>query len=363
MFVDLKILEEYVEKGLLRKAEDEDLVQYNYTDYCNNNDCWDDVTLFNRGNIYEKSTGKLIAKAMPKFFNYSQLSEEEQKHFSKSMSFSTTEKMDGCLGILYKYKGKIRCNSRGGFDNYVTDSIKRILPKYELEALSDILDTNTLNVEVVSPETHIICNYGNERNLYLITAFCDLGNYWQERSINAIDLFSNIINMPRPSYNIMSWEELFTWQKTSTYEKEGFVVTLNSSKFGVFERVKLKSDDYLKIAKIKTGLSKRSIWKIMRNDIENNTQTIRDYLTNNIPDEIILEATKYYEDIKEEMNKVKENIMEVYKNTLLIPIEELSSYFKENPFKYCSGVYSLRRNKPFDKLLIKAVEPKIEDDV
>ena len=65
----LSILDQYVEKNLLRKAEDENLVQYNYTEYCNNEGLWDNITMENRGNIYEKSSGKLIAKAMPKRIN------------------------------------------------------------------------------------------------------------------------------------------------------------------------------------------------------------------------------------------------------------------------------------------------------
>ena len=166
---DLKEFDEYVNKGLLRKAEDEFLVQYNYTDLCNHEQMWDDITLFNRGNIYEKSTGKLIAKAMPKFFNFSQLSEEEQEAFLRFNNFVCTEKKDGCLGIIYKYKDEIRCNSRGGFNNYVTDAMKRIIKKYK--NLDIILSHNTsLNVEVISPQTRIGCDSGSEENLYLLSA-------------------------------------------------------------------------------------------------------------------------------------------------------------------------------------------------
>lgn len=37
-FTKLEILEDYVNRGLLRKAEDEDLVQYNYSERCNNDE-------------------------------------------------------------------------------------------------------------------------------------------------------------------------------------------------------------------------------------------------------------------------------------------------------------------------------------
>ncbi len=358
---NLKLYEEYVEKGLLRKAEDEDLVQYNYSDYCNNNDCWDSVTLFNRGNIYEKKTGFLVAKAMPKFFNFSQLPEEQQKHFLNASYFKGTEKMDGCLGILYKYKGEVRFNSRNSFNNHVTDAIKRILPKYNMEVISSILDITTINVEVISPETHIICDYGKEENLYLLTAFSNLGSRWMERSEEVLDYFSEISGMPRPKYSTMTWEELFTWQKEADYQKEGFVITINSMVYDSFERVKLKSDDYLHLAKMKMGLNKHSIWKMMKRDIEEGTNVLDDYLSRDLPDEFLNEAQGYRLEIINDMNNISAIIKEKAKEVEDIPIEELSKYFKEFPFKYQNGIYSLRRNKPFDRMLIRVVEPKIVD--
>lgn len=364
MIYDLNILEDYVKRKLLRKIEDTELVQYNYSEFCNNTASWDDVTLFNRGNIYEKSTGKLIAKAMPKFFNFSQLSEDEQKHFTRCDKFINTEKMDGCLGILYKYKGKIRYNSRGGFNNYVTDAIKHILPKYNLEKLNEILDNNTLNVEVIAPKTRIICDYGNEENLYLISAFIDLGNYWQERSCDELDLFSKLIGLPRPQYNNMTWTELFKWQKTSTYEKEGFVVMINSTKYNAFERVKIKSEDYLRIAKFKIGLNKHSVWKIMKNDLEQQTDSLKTYLES-LPDELCGTANKYIEELN---NLINEKRLQAYKladSVKHIDRKDLAAYFKNSNDELWQTIYRIRDGKSFDKFLIKIIEPKniVEDIV
>ena len=364
MIYDLNILEDYVKQGLLRKIEDNELVQYNYSEYCNNNQLWDDITLFNRGNVYEKSTSKLIAKAMPKFFNFSQLSENEQKHFTRCDKFINTEKMDGCLGILYKYKGKIRYNSRGGFDNYVTNAIKHILPKYNLEKLNEILDNNSLNVEVISPKTKIICDYGEEENLYLISAFINLGDYWQERSCDELDLFSKQTGLPRPAYNNYNWTQLFEWQKSANYEKEGFVVEINSVKYGAFERVKIKSEDYLKIAKFRASLCKHTLWKLWKNDIEQNMNTLNDYI-NNVPDELTKIAKKYLNELKKELEEKRQEAFALAESVKHIDRKDLAAYFKNSNDELWQTIYRIRDGKSFDKFLIKIIEPKniVEDIV
>lgn len=349
MIVDLAILDDYVERGLLRKAEDEDLVQYNYSEKTNNEGLWDDITMFNRGNIYEKKTGLLIAKSMPKFLNLGQLPEQKQKELSLKSKYNLTEKMDGCLGILYEYKGEVRCNSRGGFNNYVTDKIKELIPKYLM--LKRILEHNTLNVEVISPETKIICDYGNIQELYLITAFCrDLD--WQEYSPSQLEFISQVMKMPRVKETHMSWDALLKWQRTANWEKEGYVIRFENN-----ERVKIKSEDYLKIAKIRANLCKHTLWKLWKNDLEQNTESLKPYLEN-VPDELAKTAKKYMSELNEEMEKHRQNALTLSKELENIETRDLSKYFKDNPSPYQYCLYQIRNNKSFDRLLIKLIEPE-----
>lgn len=350
---NLKILDEYVEKNLLRKAEDEDLVQYNYTEYCNNNALWDEITIFNRGNIYEKSTGNLIARAMPKFLNLGQLSEAKQKEIMSNNAFNLTEKMDGCLGIIYMYKGKIRCNSRGSFNNYVTDKIKQLLPKYVM--LHHILKHNTLNVEVISPETKIICNYGNEQNLYLITAYSnntDIGEF----SYKDLNLMAQIMRMPIVKEYYMTWDDLLNFQKESTWEKEGYVVRFSNN-----ERVKIKSEDYLKVAAFKRNLNKHTLWKIWKNDLKQKSDIdhVKEYMLS-CPDELYSTACKYIEELKQALEEEKKNVMLLVEKLKSKTNKEVGLYFKENKSKYMGAVFSYRNGYNIDSNLIDFIEPKEE---
>ena len=350
---NLKLLDEYVDKGLLRRAEDEDLVQYNYSEYCNNNGLWDEITMFNRGNIYEKSTGNLIAKAMPKFLNLGQLSEEKQKELMLKPKFNLTEKMDGCLGILYMYKGEIRCNSRGSFDNYVTDKIKQLLPKYVM--LKKILEHNTLNVEVISPETKIICNYGDTEELYLITAYSnnpDIGEF----SYKELSLMGQVMRMPVVKEYHMSWNQLLNFQKESNWEQEGYVVRFENN-----ERVKIKSEDYLKVAAFKRNLNKHTLWKVWKNDLKQKSEIdhVKEYMLS-CPDELYPTATKYLEELKQALEEHKSKVMELVEMLKDKTNKEVGLYFKENKSKYAGAVFSYRNGHNIDSSIIEYIEPKEE---
>ena len=350
---NLKLLDEYVDKGLLRRAEDEDLVQYNYSEYTNNNGLWDEITMFNRGNIYEKKTGNLIARAMPKFLNLGQLPEAKQKELMLKPKFNLTEKMDGCLGILYMYKGEIRCNSRGSFDNYVTDKIKELLPKYSM--LKTVLEHNTLNVEVISPVTKIICDYGDTEDLYLITAYSkdpEIG----ELDYNEISLLGQIIRMPVVKEYHMSWNNLLKFQKESNWEQEGYVVRFPNN-----ERVKIKSEDYLKVAAFKRNLNKHTLWKIWKNDLKQRSEIdhVKEYMLS-CPDELYPTATKYIKELQEELQKERENVILLAEQLKDKTNKEVGLYFKENKSKYSGAVFSYRNGYNIDSSIIEYIEPKEE---
>ena len=356
MKYNLQILEEYVDKGLLRKAEDEDLVQYNYSEKTNNECLWDDITIFNRGNIYEKKTGELIARSMPKFLNFSQLNPDKQKVYL-TRQFTATEKLDGCLGILYKYKGKIRYNSRGGFNNHVTEKIKQLLPKYVL--LNHLLEYNNLVCEVISPQTKIICNYGDEESLYLITSYSkgtmNENTFWNNKVI------SDITYMPMVKQVDMTWVELFEWQKTAGYDKEGFVLSFYNED-GSVERIKIKSDDYVRIAALRVGLNKQHVWKLMRLSLEQHKDLLQDYISG-VPDELVKEVTTYVNEIQTEVDIHKKQAQNLYDSLQHIETTQLYKYFEQNPSPYKVCVYQMRKGYDPSSIIIKMVKPFSGEDL
>lgn len=353
--MDLKVLDEYAEKKLLRRADNGVLVQYNYTDYCNNNDGWDDITLNNRGNVYEKKTGNLIAKSFPKFFNFEQLSEDKQQWVLEHNDFMVTKKYDGCLGLIYKYQDEIYCNGRGSFVSHVTDTMYKLIKNYNFD--NDILDKYTLVCEVISPETHIIVDYGDLEELRLITAYDK--NNWQEISYDDMVQLANILKMPYVEQVNMTLDELFEQQKQGKAEQEeGFV--LRYSDFDNF-RVKIKDVDYMRIAKFKAHLNKRMIWKLLKEQYEQGKSGCLDEYMNNVPDELMSLAKIYLSEIEQAMNEEKGKVMALYNNIKDKSCKELGLYFNDNPSIYKGAIFSLKNDKPIERFLIKLVEPPVED--
>lgn len=99
----------YIEKKLISEQshpEDPDVRIFNYTQVCQYEKAWDDVTRNCRGLIMNVKTGEVLARPFPKFFNY-------QEHLANGWPIPDgepviTEKMDGSLGILYVLNDKPR---------------------------------------------------------------------------------------------------------------------------------------------------------------------------------------------------------------------------------------------------------------
>lgn len=344
--MNLEILEKYVKDGKLRKSEDKELVQYNYSDYVTD-DFWDDVTMNNRGHIYEKSSGKLVARTFEKFFNFHELNISKQKELLKNDNFTVSKKYDGCLGIIYKYNNTLRYNSRGSFDNYVVKAIDRIIKAKNIkEKLFELL--YNLVVEVIAPETRIIVNYDFE-DIVLLTAY-KYGDF-EEVSIDEADNIARELNFRRPEQYKMTYEELFKWQKTHDWTEEGFVLRYSDN-----FRVKMKSDDYLRVSALKANLSEKHIWEIIKNNHNNYKEVMIDIMKDT-PDEFQKEVESIVKNFEVKILEHRINAEKLCKEFEDKTDKELGLYFKDNMSIYAPIIFNMRKGKSIENELIKLVKP------
>ena len=77
----------------------------------------------------------------------------------------------------------------------------------------------------------------------------------------------------------MTYEELFKWQKTHDWTEEGFVLRYSDN-----FRVKVKSEDYLRVSALKANLSEKHIWEIIKNN-HNNYKEVMINIMKDTPDE------------------------------------------------------------------------------
>ena len=164
------------------------LIGLNYSPVAHNTlhafpDGWTPALRLCRGLILH-TDGSVVAVPFPKFFNYGEhpetidpRSSDERSFYArepKDEPFELTEKMDGHLGIIFSYDGKLHLATRQSFHG----------PTAVLggEMLAAIAKKNgwatkfsphlTLLVEIIHPKTRVHVNYGRTKRFVLIGAYC-----------------------------------------------------------------------------------------------------------------------------------------------------------------------------------------------
>ena len=178
--LDKNRIEKYISDGLIIRQWHPmlPLQILNYSRVCEYQRAWDDYTLNLRAAIYDKDYN-LICPGLSKFFNFYQHTTNEQKDIIRRMDsekFIVQTKWDGTYGVLFEYNGEIVCASKGSFDSFVTKEMyKMIQGKLFINNFENI--SSNLIVEVIHPNTHILCNYGDTKEFRVITSFrCDREN-------------------------------------------------------------------------------------------------------------------------------------------------------------------------------------------
>lgn len=355
MKLDIKQLDNLVEEGYLRRSDEDGLSQYTYTDKCTYEKKWNEYTRICRGVIVERSSNEIIALPFPKFFNLGEMPETSIDNLPEEY-YSTTEKVDGSLGIIYCYKHIWRVATKGSFNSEQALKATEMLSKYNVRG-GGIVPWVTLLVEIVYPENKIVVDYGKKEGLVLLGAFEVMGG--KEISDEGLVLMSKISGIPLVNKMELTIEKMIELQKTLPKDKEGFVV-----KFENGLRVKIKGDEYMKIHKMLSNLSPISFWEGMDRGRVN-----REYLMQ-LPEEyrpeyepIVAELEKQYDDINNEVFK------DLLKMTLDIgaPPPEITReyrkkiglYLGSHKLKHSSAMFPivLKNTDALDKYILKLIRP------
>ena len=350
----------YVEAGHLRQVVSPcgKLVLWNYTDHCTYEKAWDEVTLNARGTVYEIETGKVVARAFPKFFNFGELPTEKQKQILNSRDFTAYEKMDGSLGIIYYYDGEWRVNTRGSFTSDQAIRGKEMLDKkYDTERLDP---TMTFMVEIIYPENRIIVDYGNEEKLVMLACLetsedseVEDHEFW----FSHLCFRSRITPCLKEKFN--SIEELQTHLETLDHTEEGYVVRLGNG-----YRVKFKSVEYLKLAKIMSHVSPLAFWEHMENG-----KIELDYLEH-LPEEFRAECDVLTAKLEEQYQRGYAEVVGAFEIAMKAVGEEpgpvtpelrkkIGLYVKESKPKHSGAIfpYLLANDKGVEKYVKNYIKP------
>ncbi|MEU4157597.1 RNA ligase [Actinoplanes sp. NPDC026670] len=239
-----------VDNGLVRKQRHPSLPFeiYNYTEACQYTATWTPVTLMCRGLIVA-ADGRVAARPMTKFFNHS---ESHAPVLEPGARVSVTDKMDGSLGVIYHDGAGWAVATRGSF---ASDQAQ-----HATEVLRDRYGTFvppaglTVLVEIIYPANRIVVDYRGLDDLVLLGAVeIATGRTFGPEAVP---------EWPGPvveSFTYATFAEALAAPPRDG--REGLVVHFIDAD----QRVKIKYADYVRLHRLVTGLTPRSVWEILAN--------------------------------------------------------------------------------------------------
>ena len=340
--IEWDVLTQHINDGLIsaNKHQVHDIWILNYTPKTQSGGIWNDYTMACRGMIVD-ADGKILARPFQKFKNFE---EHESSEIDMSLPYVIYEKMDGSLIIVFYYEEIMQwvVASRGSFISEQSVEAKKMLGTKTVK-----LNTNcTYLFEVIYPENRICVNYGDRRELVLLSNIITAtGEELPHETLERLySKFFTIVKLVEVN-NIKDLNELKELDKDN---EEGYVI-----RFANGFRVKVKFAEYVRLHGILTNVSNITVWEHMKNNY------VFDELLDRVPDE-------FYNWLKKTANKIQADFNEIERLAIkeFIRIYHINEIIDRPLFaeqakltKYCSILFKVYDRRPYDDIIWKQVRP------
>lgn len=330
----LETLNKYYEEGWLIKQTHPTLplTIWNYSQTTQYEGKWDEVTMMCRGLVTD-DMGNIVARPFKKFFNL-----EEGKHTPTS-EFDVYEKMDGSLIIVFWYWGWVVA-SRGSFTSEQAIGASKIF--------FDELDHNfsigiTYLFEFTAPWNRIVVDYGEKPNLTLLGAIRtddETEATWEQLKMIGVGANCDVVK----KYDGIS--DYSTLKGMIGNNAEGFVIRFSNG-----DRMKIKGEEYLRLHKIMTEVSTKSVWEILSNG-DNMEGLLKD-----VPDEFYSKIKEYERELVIQFNQLEEEYQNHFDSIKGLGIRK---YFAQSArmFKYPSILFAMLDGKDVEPIIWKIIQPE-----
>jgi len=332
MDLSLRILNKYRNEGLLYSQVHPTLplTIWNYTEKVQYEGLWDEVTLSCRGLVTD-DRAVVFTRPFKKFFNM-----EEGKHTPTS-EFEVFEKMDGSLGIMFKYNGEVICATRGSFASDQAVWMSKFAKEYNYQDI--IVDGFTYLFEIIYPENRIVVNYGYQERLVLL----------------GIIKTESGEELPYDDISFEGWDIVNKYDGIRDYSElkskidnnaEGFVVRFSNG-----DRMKIKGEEYLRLHKVMTNLSTTAVWEVLSNG-----GSIDDLLKD-VPDEFYDKIKEYEKSLIVQFNKMEEEYQNHFDSIKGLGVRKL---FAQTAimFQHPSILFGMLDGKDISPMIWKIIKPE-----
>lgn len=296
-----KLFAEVEKNNLCYQRSEDGLILFDYTRECQYSSNWNDVTLMARGLVLEESTGKIVARPLPKFFNYGEGSCRPET--LPNEPFIALDKLDGSCGICFHYKDSWRVCTRGSFKSdqaiWATEWLHR---RVRLDRMNEDC---TYIFEIIYPENKIVIDYGDFSGLVLLA--CRYRSQIVGGELGYVllsEIATNLGVRIAEAFRFDSLTELLAEKSKLGKNREGFVIWYPKSGY----RFKLKGDIYCHLHRMISNLTPLAFWGAM--DLE----TLR------VPKEFLVELPEEFREIADQL----QTLIEGEAHRLLNEVREIS---------------------------------------
>lgn len=307
------------------------LLIHNYSQSTQYERFWTPITLMSRGLITDLE-GRVVARPFGKFFNL-----DEHVGLIGSVPdepFEVFEKMDGSLGILFHWDGNPAIATRGSFESDQAIKATEIFRKKYAHVRLDPQLTYLL--EIIYPENRIVVDYQGMEDLVLLAVM---------HTASGEELPLPEIGLPLVKrYDGIN--DLEALKEIQDENKEGFVVRFKSGL-----RVKLKFDEYVRLHRIVTGVSTRTVWEALMSG------TSMEAFLEKVPDEFYKWFRGVEKDLRsqfEEIEKVCKAEFKAFENR-----KEAADYYM-NQCTYPPIMFKMLDGRPYDEIIWKMLRPEYQ---
>ncbi|MFW6219329.1 MAG: T4 RnlA family RNA ligase [bacterium] len=345
------VINDYIKEGLLIKNKHPiyDIWILNYSQTCQFDKKWDDVTLLSRGLVVD-GDGNIVARCFPKFFNYEELiNDPKLGEIPYGESFEVYEKVDGSLIIMFYYNNEWIFASRGSFISEQAMKAKEIFNEKYNFLISGFEKTKTYLFEVLYKENRIVVNYGDDERLVLLGIIhTDTG---QETSLK--DLAELDFNYYGKSFIVKQYHGICDIseirEKLENDSDEGVVVRFSSG-----FRMKVKWKEYCRLHKIVTNISSKDIWEYLR------TGKSIAPLLEKVPDEFFEWVQTIISNLNEEYNYIELQSLKIFWKIYVCDANTMRKDFalEAKESKYSGILFKMYEGKEYSDLIWKMIKPE-----
>lgn len=257
-YIDLNLLRDHIDNGLVNCVGHPQLplMILSYSRDAVQNNTWDEITTKCRGLVVD-DTGEIIARPFEKFFNL--MTHDRPETWFENLPAEkpqVLEKLDGSLGILYRFEGYTGIASKGSFASDHAVWATTYYDAHHKSATWPLGYTPVFEMIAESVQRHVV-HYGAEDHLVLTAlinnetgeeaAYEDLYYWGTLNDIAVVDIYDKTVT---------------TVISEDRSNKEGYV--LNWPRPGHTPlKVKVKHDTFLALQKIAHSASPKNILQAM----------------------------------------------------------------------------------------------------